>query len=186
MHRPRQGGVVQGTRRNAEMAEQVDPAVRGRRSGELERSDEGPQAPGGSGSRRRRGRRKPRVLYIQVLPAAALPARRPDGLAQAGVQAAVGEGGLSRRRAEGAAPKGGPERHISLSENGHFNLRFERDLLCPWTCLSSWTKSTARQKIKSTPRKRGSTCWRGAGGCRSRDPSMAAAAAGPERRISRT
>ncbi len=41
----------------------------------------------------RGGRGQPGLLHVEVLPAAALPAGRPDRVAAAGVEAAVGEGG---------------------------------------------------------------------------------------------
>ena len=53
-----------------------------------------------AGRRRGRGggrRGQPRLLHLQVLPAAALPARGPDRVAAAGVEAAVGQGGVTCR-----------------------------------------------------------------------------------------
>src|SRR5204862_8284075 len=99
VHRARQDRLVQGTRRDAALAAGLDPPIRGRRSGAFLGIDEGAQA-----ARRRRGDRRgdrgqPRLLLVEVLPAAALPARRAHGVAATGVQAAVGEGGLSSRNA---------------------------------------------------------------------------------------
>ncbi len=40
----------------------------------------------------------PGYYTLEVLPAAALPARRPDGVAAPGLEAAVGEGGVTAKR----------------------------------------------------------------------------------------
>ena len=54
------------------------------------RGDQGAQAAGGGRSHGRGGRRQPRLLHVQVLPAPALPAGGADRVAAAGVQAAEG------------------------------------------------------------------------------------------------
>ena len=56
--------------------------------------DQGAQAAGGGRSGGRGGRRQPGLLHVEVLPASALPARRPDRIAAAGLEAAVGQGRL--------------------------------------------------------------------------------------------
>jgi type VI secretion system protein ImpC len=92
VHRARQGRLVQGARRHAELAQRVDHALRRCRPDQLVAGDQG-QAPAGRGrSGGGRHRRQPRLLRREVLPAPALPARRPDGFAAARGQAAVAEG----------------------------------------------------------------------------------------------
>jgi type VI secretion system ImpC/EvpB family protein len=88
VHRARQGRLVQGAHRHGEVAQQLDHELRRRRPGELVGDREGAEAPRGGRSGRRRGARQPGLLQLQVLPAAALPARRADGVAAACLQAA--------------------------------------------------------------------------------------------------
>ena len=58
----------------------------------------GTMAHGGGGGDGGRGGREPGVLHVQVLPPAALPARRAHRFAAAGLEAAVGEGQVRGRR----------------------------------------------------------------------------------------
>ena len=105
VHRARQDRLVQGARRHAALAAATgscnyvdgDPAHSSRRR---------PRR----ASRWRRPRSmveevegNPGYYTLEVLPAAALPARRPDGVAAAGVEAAVGEGQLIGQRCSPAS-----------------------------------------------------------------------------------
>ena len=82
-------GCFKETRRHGALAQQVDHQLRRRRSRELVGGNQGPQAARRGRGGGRGGRRQPRLLQLQVLPAPALPARRADRLAAPGVQAAV-------------------------------------------------------------------------------------------------
>jgi type VI secretion system protein ImpC len=95
VHRARQDRFVQGTLRHGEVAQQLDHELRRRRPGELVAGHQGPEAARSGRSHRRGNPRQSRLLQLQVLPAAALSARRADRVAAAGVQAAVPEAGLS-------------------------------------------------------------------------------------------
>ena len=61
---------------------------------QFQRGDQGAQAAGGGGGGRRRGRGQSRLLHLQVLPAASLPAGGLDRISQARIQVAVGKGSL--------------------------------------------------------------------------------------------
>ena len=78
-----------------QLAEQLDHELRRRRSGQLVGDHQGAEAAGRRRGRGRGGRGQPRLLHLEVLPAAALPARRADGVAAAGLEAAVGQGRLA-------------------------------------------------------------------------------------------
>ena len=79
--------------------QRLDHELRRRRSGALvARTTKAQQAAGRRRGRGRGGRRQSRVLHARKFyPPAALPARRPDGVAAAGVEAAVGEGRADAR-----------------------------------------------------------------------------------------
>ena len=78
------------------LAEQLDQQLRGKQPRHGQRRDQGPQAAGGGRSGRRGGRRQPGLLLVQVLPPAALPVGGSDRFAPPGVEAALGQGRLSR------------------------------------------------------------------------------------------
>ena len=93
VHRARQDRLVQGARRHAALAAGLDhattsTAIRRTRA----KTTKAQQAAGRRRGGGRRGRGQPRLLHVEVLPAAALPARRADRVAAAGVEAAVGQG----------------------------------------------------------------------------------------------
>src|SRR2546422_24066 len=92
VYRARQDRLVQGTQRDGGVAQQVDLAVRPQQSRVGGRGDQG-QIPAGRGRGDcRRSGRQSRVLQREVLSTASLSVGRPDGVAAAGVEAAVGQG----------------------------------------------------------------------------------------------
>jgi type VI secretion system protein ImpC len=91
VHRPRQDRLLQGQRRHAALAAEVDPAVRRRRSRALLGGHQGAQAAGRGRGPGHAGRVEPRLLQLALLPAPALPARRAHGFVAPGLQAALRE-----------------------------------------------------------------------------------------------
>src|SRR5262245_29101384 len=91
MHRARQGWRVQRARRYGEVAQQVDPPIRGRRPGELDRAGEGAQTFGRRGSDRRGSRRKSGLLHFEVLSTPSLPTRGVDRILAARVPFTLSE-----------------------------------------------------------------------------------------------
>ena len=91
VHRARQDRLVQGARGHGDVAQQLDHAVRALQPRDGDRGGEGAPPAGRGRGEGRGGRGQPRLLQLDLLPAAALPARGADRLPAAGLAAAVRE-----------------------------------------------------------------------------------------------
>jgi hypothetical protein len=94
VHRARQGRLVPLARSHAELAQRVDPQLRGRRSANSSEDTKAKRPLAAAQVEVEEVEGFAWLLPVQVLPQAALPARRPDGVFAAGLQATVGESRL--------------------------------------------------------------------------------------------
>jgi type VI secretion system protein ImpC len=107
VHRARQDRLVQGARRHGQVAE---PWIMNYVDGDPANSSEVTKAQKPLAAARGRGRRdpgQPGLLLVEVLPEAALSARRADGLSPPGLEASVSKGGLTAHRPPVALGAGG-------------------------------------------------------------------------------
>ena len=135
-------------------------------------TDEGTETAGGGRSRGRGSRGQPRLLLGEVLSSAALPARRVDGFAAAGLEAAVGEGTV------GQVSSVCTERVVDNVDDGGGRTSDQGDGRA--SRLFSETRSQSRRRSQRTRNtKARSSSSRGVLASRTRPPHFRAAARVP-------
>src|SRR6185503_10130133 len=156
----RQDRLLQRPRRDGKVAQQLDPAIRGRRPGQFFGDHQGEEAARGSFGHGAGCGRQPRLLHFGVFAEAALPVGRPGRVIASRVQAAEREDCLGS-----LAAKSKEFRPYPIITN-------KKQESPTWLLMHSCNSATSKASPPSKASKSKSSSSRGRGACRKAEPPI--------------